>query len=56
MLSLTLSNYRICSQILNTFLFLFSAKIMVIRAGFHKIHVRIANREDPEQTASEEAV
>ena len=56
MLSLTLSNYRKCSQILNTFLFLFSAKIMVIRAGIHKIHVRIANREDPDQTASSEAV
>ena len=28
----------------------------VIRAGIHKILVRIANREDPDQTASYEAV
>ena len=27
-----------------------------IRAGIHKILVRIANREDPDQTASSEAV
>ena len=25
--------------------------MMVIRAGIHKLHVRIANREDPDQTA-----
>ena len=29
--------------------------MLVIRAGIHKIHVRIANREDPYQTASSEA-
>ena len=29
---------------------------MVIRAGIHKMHVRIANSEDLDQTASEEAV
>ena len=41
-----------------TLYFLFSKKMWVtcIRAGIHKILVRIANREDPDQTASEEAV
>ena len=28
----------------------------VNRAGIHKLFVRIANREDPDQTASSEAV
>ena len=37
-------------------LFLISNKILVIRAGIHKKLVRIANLEDPDQTASEEAV
>ena len=31
-------------------------KVLVIRVGIHKILVRIANKEDPDQTASEEAV
>ena len=31
-------------------------KMFVIRAGIHKILARIANREDPEQTASSETV
>ena len=39
-----------CSKISNTFLFLFSNKMLVIRAGIHKMLVRIANREDPDQT------
>ena len=26
--------------------------MLVIRAGIHKMHARIANREDPDQTAS----
>ena len=43
-------------QILNTFIFLFISKILVIRAGSDKILVRIANREDPNQTSSAEAV
>ena len=30
--------------------------MLIIRAGIHKMHVRIANREDLDQTASEEAV
>ena len=40
--------YSKCSKILNAFLFLFSNKILVFRAGVHKILVRIANREDPD--------
>ena len=39
-----------------TLFFLFSNKILVNRAGIHKMVVRIANREDPDQTASSEAV
>ena len=38
-----------CSKISNTFLFLFSNKLLVIKAGIHKMLVRIANREDPDQ-------
>ena len=30
---------------------LFSDKVLAIRAGIHKMFVRIANREDPDQTA-----
>ena len=46
-----------CSKILNTFLFLFSKKMLVFRAGiFTKMLVRISNREDTDQTASSEAV
>ena len=30
--------------------------MFVIRAEIHKIHVRIANKEDPDQTVSSEAV
>ena len=40
--------YGKCSKILNTFLFLFSNKMLVIRAGIHKMHVRIANRKVPD--------
>ena len=47
--------YGSCCRILNTFLFLLSDKMLVIRAGTHKMLVRIANREDPDQTASSEA-
>ena len=38
------------------FLFLFSNKILGIRAGLHKLFVGLANREDPYQTASFEEV
>ena len=48
--------YGTFSEILNTFLFLFSNKMFAIRAGIQEMIVRIANREDPDQTASEEAV
>ena len=48
--------YGKCSKILNTILFLISTKMFVIRDGVHKMLVRIANREDPDQTASSEAV
>ena len=41
---------------LTLFLFLFSNKMLVFRAESHKVLVIIANREDPDQTASEEAV
>ena len=51
------TTYGKCSKILITFLFLFSKKkILVIRSVIHKMLVRIANREDPDQTASSEAV
>ena len=44
-----------CSEIWNVS---FSAlnKMLLIRAGIHKTLVRIANREDPDHTASEKAV
>ena len=35
---------------------IFAKEMLVISAGIHKMHVRIANREDPDQTASKEAV
>ena len=40
-----------CSKILNTFLFLFSNEMLVFRAEIHKMDVRIANREHPDQAA-----
>ena len=39
---------------MNTFLFLITNEMLVIRAGINKMLVRIANREDPDQTASSE--
>ena len=42
--------YGKCSKILNAFLFLFSNKMLVFMAGIHKMLVRIANMEDPDQT------
>ena len=42
-------SYRKCSK-MNTFHFLLSKKMWVIRAGIHKMLVKIANREDPDQT------
>ena len=40
-----------CSRIMNAFHFLLLKKMWVIRAGIHKMLVRIAHREDPDQTA-----
>ena len=42
--------YGKCSKILNTFHFLFSKKMWVIMAAIHKMVVRVANREDPDQS------
>ena len=50
------NEYGKWSKISNTFLFLFSNKKLDFRAGIYKMLVRIANREDPDQTASSEAV
>ena len=47
--------YSKCSKILNTFLFLFSNKMLVFRTENHKMLVRITNKPDPDQTASSEA-
>ena len=55
-LSVVIACYGKCSKILNTFLFLFSNKMLVFRVEIHKLLVRIANREDSDQTASSEAV
>ena len=39
-----------------TFLFLFSNKMLVFMAGIHKLLIRRANREDPDQSASETVI
>ena len=49
-------NYGKCSKISNTFPFLFSNKMLVLRTESHKMDVRIAKKEHPDQTASSEAV
>ena len=38
------------------FSFCYSNKMLVTWAGIHKMLVRMVNREDPDQTASSEAV
>ena len=50
--------YSKCFKSFNTFLILFSNKMFVFRLKFIKITYQntIDNREDPEQTASSEAV
>ena len=53
---ISLTVYGKCSKISNTFRFLFTNKMLVLRSQIHKMLVRIANREDPDQTASSEAV
>ena len=40
-------------KISNTFLVLFSNKMLVVKVRIHKTLVRIANKEEPDQTASE---
>ena len=45
-----------CSKISNNFLSLLSNKILVFKHGICKMDVKIANSEDPDQTASLEAV
>ena len=45
--------YDKCSQILYT---LIVSHLSYFRSGIHKMLVRIAKREDPDQTASAEAV
>ena len=40
-----------CSKISNTFLFLFLNKMLVIRAGIHKMLLRIANVNYTNQSA-----
>ena len=52
-----LNNYQIIGtvnveKVANTFLFLLSNMLLVIRAGVHEMLVRIANRKVPDQTAS----
>ena len=51
-----INTYSKYSKISNTFLFLFSNKMLVLSAGIHKMLVSIGSRDDPDQTASEEAV
>ena len=41
-------------KIMYTFLFLFVNAMLIITAGIHQMLVRIANREDPDQTAASE--
>ena len=41
-----------CPKIYKTFHFLFSNKILVFRAGIHKMLIKVSNKEDPDQTAS----
>ena len=41
------------SKISNNFLVRFLNNMLIIKPGNHKVLVRIANSEDPDQTASE---
>ena len=42
-----------CSKISNSFSLSILNEILIIRAGSHKMLARIANRGDPDQTASD---
>ena len=46
----------LANKVWNTFLSLFSNNMLLFRTGNHKMDVRIAVRDDPDQTASLEAV
>ena len=48
--------YSKCSQFSNPFLYLLSNKMLVFWTEIHKMLVRRANWEDPDQTASSELV
>ena len=48
--------YGKCSKISNTFSLSVFTKMLVNRSIIHKMIVKIANREDPDQAASLEAV
>ena len=52
----TIAYYSKCSKISNTFLFLLSNKMLVIMAGIYIMLVILANKEEPHQTVSSEAV
>ena len=54
--TLFLGKLRPRGKISSTFLVLLSNKMFLIKAGFHKKLVKVANREYPDQTASPEAV
>ena len=47
---------RIQCTVKKIFLSLFSNRMLLIKVGNHKMLVRITNREDPDHTASDEAV
>ena len=49
------SNNRRCLNISNSFHNLFTSKMLLIMAKIHKILVRVANRDDPNQTAYSES-
>ena len=49
-------HYDNFSLISNSLLYLHLNEMLFIKAWIHKMFVRIANREDPDQTASTEAV
>ena len=49
-------SFTVYVQKLRTLFSLFSTKLLLIKAGIHKMLVKIANKEDPDQTDSSEAV
>ena len=53
--SLVAAVVNVVNKTSNTFLFLFSNKLLVIRTGSQKLPYKITHRSDPDQTASSEA-